>query len=174
MKIKDYFKKLLIRFHRQLSTPKGFTLIELIVVFSIIVFLSTVGLASYFSYSQVQILTSSANEFVTTIQLAKSRANSQVKPPERYCSGQLDGYSVVINITNREYRLGVICGGNASNNPLLTKILPRDITFDEVTTTNIFFPIIQGGVQGFGRISIMGYGRTKTITINSVGIIKVE
>lgn len=154
---------------------KGFTLIELIVVFGTIAFISTIGIASYVNYSQSQSIQAATQDLVTTIQLAKSRANSQVKPPLSYCQGQLDGYSVVISILNNQYSLGVVCGGNAPY-PLSTTKLPNNIRFDQATTsvTKLFFAIITGAVEGNGIIAITGYSKTKCITIDSVGIMKLS
>lgn len=153
---------------------KGFTLIELIVVFGTIAFISTIGIASYVNYSQSQSIQAATQDLVTTIQLAKSRANSQVKPPLSYCQGQLDGYSVVISILNNQYSLDVVCGGNVY--PLSTTKLPNNIRFDQATTsvTKLFFAIITGAVEGNGTIAITGYSKTKCITIDSVGIIKLS
>ena len=177
IKLKNHLNNLSFLIYH-FSFQKGFTLIELIVVFSTIAFLSIVGLASYFSYSQGQTLNAVVNELVTTIQLARSRAISQVKPPSRFCEGQLDGYRIEISFDRMEYKLGVACGGNDPY-PMQIKTLPRDITFDEndensTTTTNIFFPIISGGVQGYGDIVICGYGQGKKITVTSTGVVRVQ
>ena len=61
-------------------SEKGFTLLELIVVFSIIAILSTIGLASFVNYSKAQILQGSANDIISTLNTAKSKAASQIKP----------------------------------------------------------------------------------------------
>ena len=122
------------------NIKKGFTLIELIVVFASIAFLSIIGIASYRTYSQSQSLQAATQELVTTIKLAKSRANSQVKPP--ICVGQLDGYSVEISYVNKKYTLNAVCGGNSF--PLQTITLPNNIIFDgdKTTTTKVFFAVI--------------------------------
>lgn len=153
------------------NVQKGFTLIELIVVFSTIAFLSIIGIASYRSYGESQALVSSAQDFVTTIQLAKSRANSQVKPPD--CQGQLlDGYNV--DISTNTYALNVVCSGNSF--PLQTVTLPNNITFDQdkTTTLKVFFPVITGAVGGGGTIAITGYGKTKCITVDSLGLAQLS
>ncbi len=77
----------------------GFTFIELIVVFSVIAILSSVGIASFVSYSRTQQLNSSSSELVTLINLAKSRSASQIKPNNiGICSNNatLEGYEVRI------------------------------------------------------------------------------
>ena len=154
---------------------RGFTLIELIVVFGTIAFLSVVGIASYVSYSQSQSLQAATQELVTTIQLAKSRANSQVKPP--ICLNMpLDGYSVVVSIANSTYTLNVVCSDISF--PLQTTTLPNNITFDidktTITDRKVFFAVISGAVSGSGTIAITGYNQTRYIIVDSIGIAKLS
>lgn len=145
---------------------RGFTLIELIVVFSTIAFLSTVGIVSYVSYSQSQSVEAEVQKLITTITLAKSRAASQVKPP--VCVGQLDGYSVKIENAN-QYSINVVCEGISY--PLQTITLPNNIKFtDDSLSKTVFFAVITGSVSGDGNFAIKGYNQDKCITIDSVGI----
>jgi len=65
----------MIRIH----SSKGFTLIELIVAFSIISIISVVGFASFVTYSRTQAIDNEANQLVSTLNLAKAKAQSQVK-----------------------------------------------------------------------------------------------
>ncbi len=150
----------------------GFTLIELIVAFSVISILATVGVASFVSYSRLQTLQTATYELSTTLGLARSRAYSQVKPSE--CTGQtsLDGYRVTLSVSDNSYVLDAICSG--SSHTELAKTLPKDITFDRLqsTSTSFLFPVIAGGVVGAGKIVVSGYGQTKTITVNSAGDIR--
>ena len=171
-RIVSLFHCFIATFPEQWNNRSGFTLIELIVVFGTIAFISTIGIASYVNYSQSQSIQAATQDLVTTIQLAKSRANSQVKPP--LCQGQLlDGYRVVISIVNKQYSLDVVCGGNVY--PLSTTKLPNNIRFDQSTNVaNLFFAIITGAVEGNGTIAITGYNKTKCITVDSVGIMKLS
>ena len=71
---------------------KGFTLIELMVVFSILAVLSTIGVAAFVSFSRTQTLNAAASDIKSMLNLAKSRAYSQVKPSVTPCNtSQLDG-----------------------------------------------------------------------------------
>lgn len=176
----------------------GFTLIELIVVFSIIAVLSLIGVAAFVSYSRVATLQSASSDLSSMLILAKSRANSQVKPLSTQipqCNSQtvLNGYKVVICPTAtsnvicdsaNSYVLGVVCATSSCSDSLCSNIipqkiqesiLPKDITFDSGTTSTLFFfPIISGGVGGAGKIILDGYGNQKTITVDSTGGVEMQ
>ena len=165
--------KLISDFRFQISDFRGFTLIELIVVFTVIAILSTVGVASLSSYSQTQTLQQAANDLITTLNTAKISTISQIKPTE-CLSSTLNGYSVSINISESSYTLNVVCSG--ATIPLSkAKKLPSGISFNPLngtpptTTTNVYFPLLTGGVIGSGDIVLSGYQRTRTITVNSTG-----
>lgn len=161
----------------------GFTLIELVVAFSVIAFLSTVGIASFVSYSRSQALSVSAKDLVNALNLAKSRSLSQVLAPSQ-CPGQsligyevrLCGFSTPTCLSEGDYELNITCSGNIFS-PVETKKLPVGISFDEnqTTTTSFLFPILTGGVNmggGDGTIVLSGYGQTRTIIVNSSGVIQ--
>ncbi|MCL5434896.1 MAG: prepilin-type N-terminal cleavage/methylation domain-containing protein [Patescibacteria group bacterium] len=152
---------------------KGFTLLELVIVFSVISILSTVGIASFVGYSRAQSLQSAASSLESTLNLGKSHANSQVKPS--LCSTEtLSGYQVDI-LSDTTYSLSVVCLGAHT---ILTTTLPDNgnIKFNlgagQTTTTSVFFPVITSGVKGAGAIVLTGYGQTKTVTVDRVGNVK--
>lgn len=156
----------------RLSLSSGFTLLELIIVFTVIATLSTIGIASFVDYSKSQSLQSATLNLASTLNLAKSNASSQIKPSQ--CSGALSGYQVDV-LSNTTYSLSVIC---PETHLIQTTMLPNNgnIRFNldsgQTTTTSVFFPIITSGVQGAGNIVLTAYGKTKTITIDNVGNIK--
>jgi len=161
---------------------KGFTLIELIIVISVVTFMSIVGIVAYREYSQSQSLSAAAQDLAGTIQLAKSRSISQVKPST--CGTQsLDGYRINIpSFSQPEYTISAICEGNA--NDTKTFKLLKGIEFDDVATTispgialgsGIFFPIITLGVQGSGDIVIKGQNNKEAkVSVDSVGTIRIQ
>lgn len=174
---------------------RGFTIIELVVVFSIIAVLSIIGVAAFVNYSRVQTVESAASNLSSFFVVAKSRASAQVKPTSQapLCDSSkvLNGYKVIICQTStsdvlcsdpNSYVLAVVCSDPAvssnSSNPsykIDSKILPKNVTFSpSPTSTIIFFPVISSGVAGPGIISLSGYGFTKTITVDSVGGIQVQ
>lgn len=161
---------------QQLS-KNGFTLLELIIVFSVIAILSTLGIASFVGYSRSQSLQSAASELASTLNLAKARASSQVKPTE--CEGTLNGYKVMIDdpyqTPSVKYSLYVVCG---ESQLVKTTTLPDNgkIIFDSdnTTTSLIFFPVITGIVQGAGNVVLTGYSQTRCLSISPAGVIKVS
>lgn len=165
-------------------SDKGFTLLELIVVFSIIAILSTVGIASYVNYSASQTLRQAYYDVFNTINYARASAGSQVKP-DAYCIGNssLDGYSVVINKRDapslpNTYILNVLCSGQTFA-VASRKSLPNGVVFNTATdnppttTTNIFFSVLTSGVSNPGNIVLSYPGNSnvaaKTIKVTSVG-----
>lgn len=166
--------KLISKLKLPASNQRGFTLIELIVVFSVIAVLSTIGVASFVGYSRAQTLQQATNDFITVLNTAKVRASAQVKPsPTCLTTSTLQGYSVTVNIVARTYSLNVICSGTTTS--ISTTTLPTNVTFNSAsgipptTTTNIIFSVLTGGVSGIGNVVLSSYGATKTVTINSVG-----
>lgn len=162
------------------TKQNGFTMIELIVVFSIMATLSTVGIASFVSYSRTQVLQQTTNDLVNVLNTAKTRAASQIKPSSS-CSATniLQGYSVSINIAARTYSLNIICSGTTT--ALSTIILPTNVSFNSASdippttaATNIIFPILTGGTSGSGNIVLSSFNQTKTVVVSSVGGVSVQ
>ncbi len=161
---KRYFSLLISHFLFQPS-QKGFTLIELLVVFAIIGILTGVGMASYASFANGQSVQAASADMVNTLSTAKSRAISQVKPPE--CAGRtLSGYEVVLTIPGPQYALQVVCGGNTYR--MKAQDLPSGVTFATGSATRVFFNVSSGSSTPANLI-ITGYGKTKTITISTTG-----
>ncbi len=99
---------------KNLSTSSGFTLIELIVAFSIIAILSVMSVAAFVNYSRIQAVNNEASYLIAALNTAKARAQSQVKPEEcttnlTITNDTLSEYSVVIQPSN--YKLTAKCGG---------------------------------------------------------------
>ncbi|MBI2195692.1 MAG: prepilin-type N-terminal cleavage/methylation domain-containing protein [Candidatus Levybacteria bacterium] len=149
----------------------GFTFIEISVVISILSILTTLGIAAFVNYSRNQSLQTAALDLVTTLNLAKSRSFSQAKPPE--CASEtLEGYRVSILASSDGYELHAICTGNLYQVKKVT--FPQNITVSSNGTTSrsFFFPVISGGVTGSGSVILVGYGNSRTISVDSVGTVK--
>jgi len=165
-----------------LKSQKGFTLIELIVVFTVMAILSTVGTISFVSYSRVQTLTQTTNDLVQTLNTAKSLSGAQLKILNKNGSTwqcqdfqTLNGYGVSINTANKYYALYIECVASGVKtqypNPVTSSdwrtALSNDVSFDSSTNiTNVFFPILSGGIIADGdSIVLSSYGNLKTIRI---------
>ncbi|QQG40695.1 MAG: prepilin-type N-terminal cleavage/methylation domain-containing protein [Candidatus Levyibacteriota bacterium] len=160
---------------------KGFTLIELIIVIAITAVLSVVGIAAFVNYSRAQTLSAATSEVATMLQLAKSRAQSQVKPTQCSDTQQLNAYRVEIcdgscrGATDpdlKDYEFRVSCGGSFYT--LDTKKLPANISFDKTSIAVVEFNTISGGISGSGgEIKVTGYGNCKKISVNSASNISI-
>lgn len=152
---------------------KGFTLIELIVVIAVTAVLSIVGIAAFVTYSQTQALTTSVQDVASVLNVAKSRAQSQVKPQVGPCaSGILDGYKVTVT-SNTTYELSAVCGGNDFQIAEQKKTLGKNVTFSSPVGSAFFFRVLSGSVEGAPEVAVSAYGKTKAITVNSSGKIQV-
>lgn len=114
----------------------GFTLIELIIVLSVIAILSLIGIASFVSFGKRQVVQNAQLDLVNMLQVAKLRTLSQVKPADT-CTGIFKGYSVEI-VAQDTYQLSVLCG--EIKTPVMTKqnkaveFSPNaDFTFQPIT-----------------------------------------
>jgi len=165
---------------------RGFTIIELVVVFSIIAVLSVIGIAAFVNYSHVQTVESSAADLSSYFVVAKSRAISQVKPtsqiPQCDSNAILNGYRIILCQTSSSdvlcsnantYVLAVRCSN--VDYKIQAGTLPKNVSYSpSPTSSSFFFPVISSGVAGSGILYLSGYGFTKTITIDPVGGIQVQ
>ncbi len=76
-----------------LKNNNGFTLLELLVVFSVIGLLTGIGFASFISYSKKQAFDQAAVDIKNGIDQARANATSRVKPTS--CTGALDRYRFI-------------------------------------------------------------------------------
>jgi len=170
---------------------KGFTLIELLVVIAIMGILTMLTIAGYDNYRKVQILQTASNEVATMLNLARSRAQSQIKPPAPICAdalpnlNKLYGYKVVIDSVSspNKYTLYVSCSAasppidpttaaiTSADQPITQQVkqLPKGVTFSN--DRYFFFPIQTGGAYyppGVGNniITVNYGGKQKTITVD--------
>ena len=159
----------------------GFSLIELLVVISIIGVVFTAGIVSFVSYGRKQAVNSATLDVVTNLNIAKSQARNQVKPSE--CNNNIfQGYQVYIDDSNT-YVLSAMCGGSsyATKTYKISPDSAKKITFSppSLAKTFLFRPL--SGVVAFNTTSgnqstivVSGYGQTRTITIYDNGNITID
>ena len=166
-----------------LTDKNGFTLIELVVAFSIMAVLSTVGVVSFVNYSRTQTLNQAVNDLVTALGNAKSMSvaqstTSSIKSISLKCSGgkSFGGYGITTTTatTPDSYNLYIMCSGTEVSS--VSVFLPKNVSFDSSSTTSdVFFPILIGGVVGDGAISLKDSFNSplKTINIDPGGNIQI-
>lgn len=89
------------------SNKKSFTLIEILIVSTIIVVLSGTSLAVFFIYRDDKILSNQVALFTGILELAKNKANAgDVSLCSNNITPHVDGYSVVVNASNISLRPG--------------------------------------------------------------------
>lgn len=170
----------------------GFTLVELIVVFSIMVLISSLGLAGFVNFSREQTLKSTAQDIKSMLISARAYSLSQLNSCGNH---QFSGYSVYFCNTNnvqcgscrgiypngdqeRYYELDILCDGVPdANNPKQYKKLPANVTVNASTCKSYTFePITSAVVASDGNQSIsVSYDNTsysQTITVTPQGVIK--
>ena len=159
----------------------GFTILELLVVFSLIAVISGVGFLSFVSYSRKQILVQAKSDVKQAVDLARFNALSSVKPAAcgadsltsytlKFCThnnclgiaGTTDGQSYIVRAS---------CG--AQNPLVLSKKLPQNVTFVDAglkpcqdIVFNSVNPVVSGGPCD---VNISGYSSSVTFSIDSQG-----
>lgn len=158
---------------------KGFTLIELIVVFAIISVVSIIGVAAFLDYSRTQTVNDAALSFATVLQTAKSRAQSQVKPSSGTCVATpqvLDGYRVTV-ISTQTYRMEAVFGQGACIERDETKTLPQGVSFS-ASGQSFLFRVLSGAVDGAGSlgttVAVTGFSKVRVVTVYSDGRIAIN
>ncbi len=156
---------------------RGFTLVELLVVFSIIGILASISIVSFVDYSRNQELKAATSEVMMLLNQAKSKTQSQVKP--KACgTNSLEGYEVRICgligslcSASDTYELYARCG--VVTTKLMSKKLAKNVSFSQTgtTSTTYFFRIMRRGVEGNGTISLNAFNKMQVISVNETGVI---
>jgi len=177
-----------VRNSRQ-DPERGFTLIELIVVFSVTALLSMIGFASFSNFAASQNMNNALLDLKTILGTARSQALSQVKPS--VCGSQvLSGYVVnicctsgcyqnCINTSGANYELNVLCSGSQYNLSVYNKTVPSNITISPQSTSySFYFPELSANIMGSGQVvlqtktPIAGFVKTRIATVSATGIIQ--
>ena len=154
----------------------GFTLIELIIVISIMAILTVAGIISFVDYGRSQSVSAVALSMESILQLSRSRALSQLIDSCKKNGITLDGYEFKIKKIKDIYSYEINEGcSNGDTNILETIYLPPEIkiTSPSELPATFFFPVFSGGVNP-GGITICGYNKVKTIYIYEFGKIKIS
>lgn len=150
---------------KKIVKKRGYALIELLAVFSILAIVTSVSIASFNAYNSRQVIESSAADVSSLLHAARSKAMGQVKPAQ--CLNQtLGGYQVGI-VYPREYNLNVVCGGNTYL--LEKKNLPDNVTFLTNSSPSILFTVFSGTIANNASFILSGYNKNQTIQVDKTG-----
>lgn len=163
---------------------KGFTIVELLVVFTIMITLSIAGVAAYSRINDTQRLNVATTQVATLLQKAKIRTQNQTIPPNcsklkryevRFCTDD----SLVTCEGEKAYELDAICteaGGEVAVLIDEYSFPPEVILNGAATTTGIVgFEQYTGGVRGNGTVMLEhSNGDSKQIVITTGGNIQIQ
>ncbi|MDO8551149.1 MAG: prepilin-type N-terminal cleavage/methylation domain-containing protein [bacterium] len=159
----------------------GFTLIEVLVVVSVISILSFIGLGTYNDFNRRQTLDQAVKNFKNDLRLAQSKSLAGDKDCSvGVCGGTvfgcgndsneklLDGWFV--SFTKNSYTLYGRCGSTSFDSK--TVDLPVRVDFDNPLPNPIQFLTLSMGVADTTLATMSANSRRQTITVTSTGEIK--
>lgn len=147
----------------------GYTLIEIIVVVTIMGLLVGGSIAGFNTLNQRQTILSAGREVSSIMRTAQQRAISGLKPTAGICD-QLLGYSVKGTINSSTYTLNTVClnSGAPVTRVVQTYRLATGITF--VSTFTVQFNVQTGGAGGnIGDLKLKSSAHVYTMNISSAG-----
>lgn len=152
---------------------KGYTLIEILAVLSILGILFSVGYVSFRDFSRRQVVTSQTRSLKSNLRLAQEQALSGKKPEG--CTGSLITYDFTI-VNTTSYKSEAVCTGGK----VLVKevTLPGNITITIPPVNPISFKILGQGTnlqQGTSMILELTHTITsykESVTVSSSGEIQ--
>lgn len=165
----------------KLRPNKGFTLIELMVVFSLMSLISGIGFVSFSSYNQKQIINQAAQDIKLIFDNAKFNALSSVKESTSCSNGTLVGYKIVVcskasclGPATDAYEIDVMCSDVDSL--LYSKKLPQNVIIDATSTCGVVkYNTLSNFVEGGPcDIVVAGYDIESTIRIDGGGNASIQ
>lgn len=176
-------KQLKKRIQQSLTNGAGFTLIEILVVISIMGFLVTMGISSYMDFNRRQILDQTAKTIVNDLRNIQSKAGAGDKGPTGTCSNPLVGWYFRVGENSKHYDIYGNCGVEFS---LISKNLPSNLSFTSPSAgTLIIFKPLSSGVGFPGEVNPAvqtititiandNTASTKSIEVTTSGIISIK
>lgn len=145
---------------------KGFTLVEMLVVMTIIGILFAVGIARYQVFNRNQILTQAAEELKNNLRLAQQKALAGEKPAiSGFCTDPGDtlaSYRLKFIPSGLRYNIKAICSdGSVQPNDFISYNLPENVTGPG--GQEVLFKVLGQGIDANSQV-------TFTLTYSGVGI----
>lgn len=151
---------------------KGFTIVELLVSISILVFIGSGMFAAYREFARREVLDSTYQELKSNLSFVRQQALSGVKPTG--CTEPLNAY--VVTFTNSSYTFSAVCGASTTIG-VKTYNLASGVEFTATRPTSIRYKVVGDGVIVSGGTTItirttLGGERTRSVTLNNQGLIQ--
>lgn len=154
----------------EVMKKNGFSLIELLVVISIILLTVGGGIAGFLTFNDKQTVLEGMRKVKSYFQVAQGRAQAGEIPPG--CTGGLDHYAVRYHSApcSDEICVVAVCGGGTS--------VVMDQSYTPVNNLTISLPggasgvqflVLGGGVVNSGNIEVSYSGRTYNFDVSSGG-----
>lgn len=144
----------------------GLTLIEVLLVATIVAVLAGGGLAAYLDFNNRQILDSTADELKNNLRQARGWAMTGRKMGD--CQGNLTNYQLQFDSQNKQYQIWVNCSLSGRSS-IKTLSYDRGVTVSP-GQNNFVFNALTGetGIPLFTITLNLGT-RSRTLTVNSNG-----
>jgi prepilin-type N-terminal cleavage/methylation domain-containing protein len=158
-------------------TESAYTLIEILVVLSIIGILFAVGYANYRGFSRRQVLQGAIKTVQGDLRKTQQSAMSGIKPDSNNCNSPetLNGYSFNVESLGTQYGIYAVCsGGNVQLGSSID--LPSGITMS-ISSNPILFKVLGSGtdIASSGTVVTLTQATTNnslTITVGPGGDIQ--
>lgn len=158
---------------------RGFTLIELILVVSIIAIVSSFGFVSLNQLVGAKDFETSVDEFVNTVYEAKSNTLSQVKLGGNCTTTNLIGYKISVNtsVDPITYTMSIVCGTDSDTpsswvtTAIKTLSFPSDTTAEITPLNNFMFETPNALVDEEFTINLTNDSSNRTIVVATAGAI---
>jgi len=150
----------------------GFTIIELLVVISIMGILLGASLVYYQSFNRRQILGQAAKDLENNLRLAQSQALAGEKP-EDWCQAEdkrLVGYRLTFN-SETEYQLMAVC---SSSEVKITKLVRLPPNIIGPSGTSVLFKVLAQGAEAETSFLLQGFEQEARVVVELSGNIKIQ